>query len=222
MRRTFWRIVRVALIPVMMSVAVANLQAIARLPLDPAGRAPLLHAGLGFGLGLVVFSTVSPFLRLYIVGHELSHLIAAKLFRRRTGRIALGKSQGSVEIERPNLWITLAPYFTPFFTFVWLVVGVLTLVWVREPWFFATFYGGIGLTFAYHVVTTTIALLRGQEDLRYAGPTFSLALIVMVNSVALFWAVAWFNNSTGHGLQSLMDGFRDQYRVAVRCVRAFS
>ena len=62
--------------------------------------------GLGPGAGLSV--------RLYVFGHELTHWLTARLFRRRTGAFHVGGDRGYVMVERPNVWITLAPYFVPF------------------------------------------------------------------------------------------------------------
>ncbi len=132
-----------------------------------------------------------PLIPLYIFGHELIHWFTAKLFRLRTGRIRLRRNQGSVEIDHPNVWVILAPYFVPFYALLFL--GMLgQLYWfVPQPppwvgWLAAIL---IGLSYGYHIALTWRALRMGQEDLRIHGVLFSLSLIAMMNLLLLYGGI---------------------------------
>ena len=68
----------------------------------------------GGALGLMLFG-VSPLRPLYVIGHELTHWLAAKITFRKTGEIKLKWNQGYIEIIEPNGFIALAPYWVPFY-----------------------------------------------------------------------------------------------------------
>ena len=149
-----------------------------------------LHAAVGAAAclaGILLFHRF-PLIPLYILGHELSHWFTAKLFRLKTGKIRLHRNHGSVEIDNPNVWVTLAPYFVPLYTL--LLLGIWgQLVWfVPQPPSWAGWLAAvlIGLSYGYHIALTWRALRQGQEDLRIHGVCFSLSLIVMMNLLLLY------------------------------------
>jgi len=148
----------------------------------------LMLFAAGFGAGLVIFTTLFHFTGLYILGHELTHLLAAKLFRRRTGKFTIRGNSGSVAVERPNIWISLAPYFVPIYTLIWIgIYGLWQLVWPNSPqtvWL--VFNTGIGVTYSYHICLTVKALKREQTDLQRYGRIFSMSLILLANVTVLF------------------------------------
>ncbi len=145
---------------------------------------------VGFAVGVLLFSVFSRirFLSVYVFGHELTHWLAAKLCRRRTGRLKLGCTRGSVEIDDPNLVIVLAPYVVPFYTMIWIgVYGVVRFFLGQHvpPLVETIAHGGIGLTYAYHLVLTLKALSPSQTDLMYHGFIFSLLIVLLGNLVLL-------------------------------------
>ncbi|MCA1964795.1 MAG: hypothetical protein LDL31_12700, partial [Prosthecobacter sp.] len=52
----------------------------------------------------------------YVLGHELSHLVAARAFGGRIFGWSASPSGGYVETDKTNTWITLAPYILPFYS----------------------------------------------------------------------------------------------------------
>ena len=78
-------LIKILLMPVLLAYTVAFALACSRLPLDPTRSFSILSAGIGFSSGLIIFAMISPVMRAYVVGHELSHWLVAKLFGRRTG-----------------------------------------------------------------------------------------------------------------------------------------
>lgn len=148
----------------------------------------LLPFIIGFAGGGVCFGIFASFNRIYIFGHELTHFITAKFFARRTGHFRVRKGSGSVAIERPNLWITLAPYFIPIYALIWTgIYGFCQfLIKPLPPWLTLAFPAGLGITYAHHIIFTIKALRTGQSDLRRHGFFFSLSLVLFCNLLLLF------------------------------------
>lgn len=170
-------------------LAAALLWTLCVLPMGNVSRENVAWpAFLGFGCGLLFFTLVSRVLVLYVFGHELTHLFAAKVFFRDTGDVEVGSSGGSVAVQQPNIWITLAPYFVPFYTLVWIgIFGIYRFAYGYPPPALAlkVVFAGIGVTYAFHVALTVYSLLREQTDLRQHGQFMSLAMILCVNILIL-------------------------------------
>lgn len=144
-------------------------------PLLGGAAACLLLHGLGFGG------------RLYVAAHELTHAFAAVLVGVKVHKISVKKNSGHVLLGSTNAFISLAPYFIPFYT-----LAVSALYWVTalfwpvapyRPWFL----GAAGFTLAFHFLHTA-DILSGpvQSDLKKAGgPVFSLPLLALLNCLAL-------------------------------------
>ncbi len=166
---------------------------------------------LGFLGGFVVFAwgpgrTVSR--ALYVFGHELTHWLVARGFRRRTGPLRVGLDRGFVMVERPNIWITLAPYFVPLYTVSWIgLYGAVRLFQGDAPpgpALAAVFLGGVGATYAFHLYWTGRALLRGQPDLRVHGVFFSIAFVLFWNVLFIYAAVVMAGRDYGRGWTCLV------------------
>lgn len=176
----FFRLV-VAWLLLVLSVGLA--WAILSLPGHVHRQAVLMPAGIGFVSGAVVFALFCRFTPVYVLGHELTHWFAAKLFLHQTGSFQVGASQGSVAVSGTNVWIVLAPYFVPIYALLWVGLYGVLCFWVRTPGPTVTcvFYAGLGVTYAFHVVLTAWALYQGQQDLKLYGAFFSLAMILFCN-----------------------------------------
>jgi hypothetical protein len=137
--------------------------------------------------GLFVFPKIK-LLPLYVFGHELTHWAVAVLFRRKTSNIRLRLRSGSVDVDRPNIWIILAPYFIPFYMVLILGFYGLLLFCFRDLslWTETTMAICIGVTYAYHLVLTFIAISNGQQDLKINGVVFSLSLILALNLIFVY------------------------------------
>jgi hypothetical protein len=124
----------------------------------------------------------------YILGHELTHALWGILFGAKPSRLRVGESGGSVNLTKSNVFITLAPYFFPFYTFV-VIVSALILSFFVDPlpclplWMFM-----IGYTWAFHVLFTCETLTRRQPDVGLYGRIFSWVFIYIVNVlIVLVW-----------------------------------
>lgn len=157
---------------------------------------------------LVVWMTMRNPIRLYVLGHELTHAVWGLAFGARVSDLKVGKSGGSVRLTKSNVWITLAPYFFPFWTMV--VVGIALLVRAvmhfthpGEPfplpwlWMFA-----IGFTWCFHACFTIKSLMQTQPDVQEYGRVFSWTLILICNILGV---LAWIVCTTDVSAFALLD-----------------
>lgn len=157
----------------------------------------------GLVLGLLFFALIPQcrFLNLYVFGHELTHWIVAKLMFKETGglgTIKISSKGGCVMVYEPNFVITLAPYFVPFYTLILALISWLANLFAADliPQLNIVLICNflLGISYAYHIVMTFIAISIGQKDLRDAGAMFSLAFIVFCNLFFVFLTLFIMNN----------------------------
>jgi len=150
--------------------------------------------------GLVAFPVIWRFIpdpvRLYVLGHELTHAMVGLLFGARVSNLKVGARGGSVQLTKSNVWITLAPYFLPFWTMVVAMSALLVHVAVhfirpgaRFPapwaWMFA-----VGFTWCFHACFTLRSLMQTQPDVQEYGRVFSWTFILICNIAGvLLWIV---------------------------------
>jgi len=133
----------------------------------------------------------SLFLYLYVLGHELTHILFIRLFRGQVGAWDAKASGGFVTTDKTNIVIALAPYFVPFWSAA--VVGLfamlrLALEVLETPMPAVAekvLYGLIGFTWAFHLLWTLWMIRRDQPDLRENGTFMSLMIIYLVNLLLL-------------------------------------
>lgn len=148
---------------------------------DAFGAEPIAFCG-----GIVAFAVAWVVLprpvRFYVLGHELTHALWGLLFGAVPSRLRVSAKGGSVNLTKTNLFITLAPYFFPFYTFVVILAAcavsffVHPLPW-RPAWTFA-----IGLTWAFHLLFTLQTLTQSQPDVHVYGRVFSWTFIFLANA----------------------------------------
>ena len=117
----------------------------------------------------------------YVLGHELTHAIWGLLFGAVPSRLRISESGGSVNLTKSNMLITLAPYFFPFYTFVVVVVAIITYAFIRPlPWLPLWMFM-VGFTWAFHVLFTIETLAQRQPDVKLYGRIFSWVFIFLAN-----------------------------------------
>lgn len=154
--------------------------------------------------GMVVFAVVWLVLphpvRTYVLGHELTHALWGVMFGARPSRVRVSASGGSVRLTKSNVLITLAPYFFPFYTFVVIVLALVTAVFVRPLPCLPLWLFGVGVTWAFHILFTLETLFQRQPDVTLYGRVFSWVFIFIANlTVVLLWLAVM----TPLGLSSL-------------------
>ena len=134
--------------------------------------------------------------RLYVLGHELTHAVWGLAFGARVSDIKVRSSGGSVMLSKSNVWISLAPYFFPFWTavvalFALAAKGIMCFAAPGAPfplpwlWMFA-----VGFTWCFHVCFTIRSLMQTQSDVQEYGRIFSWTLILACNIAGiLLWIV---------------------------------
>lgn len=202
------------------------------LPLPDTRPGILGAAGIGLCSGIILFTFVCRLSVMYVIGHEFTHWLAAKFFLRKTGDFRVGTNGGSVAVERPNIWIALAPYFLPVYTLIWIGLYGLYCFWLSVAGnaslpragvdLSRLFAAGTGFTYAFHLVMTAHALRREQADLRLYGRLLSLALITCMNMAILFLAVLIAGRQWHEGLRLLvqnLDREREALQQAAQWIR---
>lgn len=127
-------------------------------------------------------------IRTYVFGHELTHALWGLLFGARPSDVRVSATGGSVRLTKENLLITLAPYFFPFYTFLVIVVALITFAFLRPLPFLPLWMFLIGFTWAFHALFTLETLTHRQPDVKLYGRIFSWTFIFIVNvAIVLVW-----------------------------------
>ena len=126
--------------------------------------------------------------RMYVLGHELTHALWGLLFGARPSDVRVSASGGSVRLTKSNLLITLAPYFFPFYTFIVIVVALITYAFFRPLPYLPLWLFLVGFTWSFHVLFTLETLGQRQPDVKLYGRIFSWTFIFLVNvGIVLVW-----------------------------------
>ena len=138
----------------------------------------LLGGIAAFGL---CWATISHPIRTYVFGHELTHALWGLLFGARPSDVRVSESGGSVQLTKSNFLITLAPYFFPFYTFLVIVVALVTYAFLRPLPFLPLWMFLIGFTWSFHILFTLQTLTQRQPDVKLYGRIFSWTFILIAN-----------------------------------------
>jgi len=154
----------------------------------------------GFVIWLLLFFMFPHPVRTYVLAHELTHALWGMLMGARVSKLRVSSKGGSVNLTKTNVWITLAPYFFPFYSILALALYAL-LDWrwdmtVYKPFWYAVF----GMTWSFHLTFTVAMLGLRQPDVMEHGRLFSYALIYGINIVT---AMVLLNMLTGRPLKDL-------------------
>jgi hypothetical protein len=126
------------------------------------------------------------FLYLYVLGHELTHILSIWAFQGRVSDWGVSLDGGYVTTDKSNIVIALSPYFVP----LWAALGVvmhllLGLVFQLPPVSDKILFGWVGFFWAFHLLWTLWMIPRDQPDLRENGTFLSLVIIYLANQLVL-------------------------------------
>jgi hypothetical protein len=124
-------------------------------------------------------------LYLYVLGHELTHVLFIFMCLGRVSGFKVGLDGGHVMTNKTNLLIALSPYFVPFWSLLFLLVYTLARMLVVIPYAEQLLYCGVGLTWGFHILWTVWMIPRDQPDLKENGTFLSLVIIYLVNLALL-------------------------------------
>jgi hypothetical protein len=191
-------LIGVLLLPLSGALFWAAAKALAGVALGAAVAAPFL-AGIGliavlWLLDRHVFDPIGPLgwgSRMarwsYVLGHELTHALAAWASGGKVFAIHVEEKGGHVDLSESNFLVALAPYFVPFYALV-VVFGYRLLIWLRpQAQADSVFLLLMGAAVSFHGFMTWETLTQvKQPDLHAAGGVvFSAAVIGAANGVAL-------------------------------------
>ena len=126
--------------------------------------------------------------RMYVLGHELTHALWGLLFGARPSDVRVSASGGSVKLTKSNMLITLAPYFFPFYTFIVIVVALITYAFFKPLPYLPLWMFLIGFTWSFHILFTLETLGQRQPDVKLYGRIFSWTFIFIANvGIGLAW-----------------------------------
>lgn len=128
-------------------------------------------------------------MRLYVFGHELTHVLWTWLFGGKVKKFKASAKGGHVVITRTNFLIILAPYFFPLYAVglvLLFMLGHLTWDWTAyQIWFHLL----VGAAYAFHVTLTWNALQTRQTDITSQGYFFSAVVIFLGNIIVLLLGI---------------------------------
>lgn len=142
--------------------------------------------------------------RLYLWGHEFSHLLVAKIFFRKIHQFHISsRDGGKVVLDRTNVLIDLAPYIFPLYS---VGAGLAALVFRRtSPWVPDIYLAVASFLFTMHLLFSAEGFVAGQPDLRRSGRIFS-------GAVVLFFLLLWMPCLLAPGVSNGFRGAAAAYR----------
>ncbi|MBI4061013.1 MAG: hypothetical protein HY403_06250 [Elusimicrobia bacterium] len=123
----------------------------------------------------------------YVLGHELTHALAAWATGGSVYAISVGEKEGHVDLSHSSAFVALAPYCVPFYSLA-VAIGYRALLWAKpEAGGEALFLFLLGGSLGAHLLFTWGSLTQTrQPDLDAAGGAlFSAALIAIVNALLI-------------------------------------
>ena len=175
----------------------------------------LTHYALtgGFISGCLIFTLINRFTRLYVFGHELAHWIFAKIFLRETRNFKAASDHGTIEVQNPNIWISLAPYFYPTFTVLWIPSWFVFRYYSDKLSYSNEIYFAIlSFSWSYHFILTVYALKKEQSDIKPYGKPLSFSLIILINLALCYCFLCLFTPHPSQSFKLLASTASEDYQ----------
>jgi hypothetical protein len=168
---------------------------------DQAGSLFSLETGclaLGYFAWLGCWFFLPQPVKVYILGHELTHALWAVLFGGKAKNLKVKESGGSVNVTKSNVIITLAPYFFPFYTMLLIALLLVVRLFVTPLPYPLVWLFFVGFTWSFHFTFTIQSLWTHQPDIHEYGRLFSYSLIYLLNVLGIaLWMVCTMSVSPG-------------------------
>lgn len=196
---------------------------------DPAFwlSVPVWYSVMG-ALVFVVFILAglmqSALIYVYVLGHELTHAIVARIWGGKVSTFRITPEGGYVESDKDNVVIALAPYFVPIWMLCWLLLLSLANLACPFEEYPAWFAAGFGFWWFFHLYWTLWVIPREQPDMIEKGVLFSLLTVLATNILILLVILVCFGVITPQGYwedflyaaMQLRDTFLDLVDLAGR------
>ena len=142
-----------------------------------------LSLGAGVATWLLIFFLLPKTMWIYVLGHELTHALAAMLAGGKISSFQVGPKGGHVITDKVNWWITLSPYFIPIYALLWMGLWISVDFYHPLKAWQPILYFGIGLFWCFHLTFTVSMIRLGQTDLTSQGVIFSIVIILLTNLI---------------------------------------
>jgi hypothetical protein len=143
----------------------------------------------GAACWLVVFLLLPRPMLLYVLGHELTHVLWTWLFGGRVKKFKASASGGHVVVSKSNFLIVLAPYFFPLYAVLVVLIFALARLVLTNPVHAIWFHLLLGAAYSFHVTLTWHILQTRQTDITSQGWLFSAVVIFLGNISVLLIAL---------------------------------
>lgn len=111
--------------------------------------------------------------------HEITHLLFGLLFLKIPKGFKVTMHEGGhIKLSGSNFLIYLAPYFFPTVSYI-----ILLFLFFIPPAYYSIFYGILGASLAFHLVSTWSELHLKQTDLQKSGMIFSFIFLPVANLI---------------------------------------
>jgi hypothetical protein len=142
---------------------------------------------LGTSGYLVIHLLLYKPIKLYVIGHELVHMISTYICGGKVKKIRIGSSYGSVNVDKVNTFIALSPYFVPFYTIIVILLWTISKYIIKINLSIEILSFFIGFTIMFHLLLTMYAIYVGQQDFKISGWLFSTVVIFIINCLILIF-----------------------------------
>lgn len=185
-----WRLAKTGIALLLLPLCLGIGQAILRV-MHASGRADRVWVAMlaGAACWLVIYLRLPKPMWVYVVGHEVTHVVWSWLFGGKLKQFKATSRGGHVVVTRTNFIVALAPYFFPIYAIVVVIVFVLgNWIWGwREQvvWFHLL----LGVAYSFHVTLTWHILQTKQSDISDQGYLFSAVVIWLGNASVLLLGI---------------------------------
>jgi hypothetical protein len=161
-------------------------------PASDAFLPPAVMAfGAGFLLWVILYFTLPPPVRTYVLAHELTHALWGSFMGASISKMKISKERGSVTLSKSNFLITLAPYFFPLYTIIVIIIYCVLSLFYDTRTYYLLWLGLVGFTWSFHFTFTISALMQLQTDIKEYGYLFSYTIIYILNVLGIaIWVIA--------------------------------
>lgn len=165
----------------------------------------------GFIAWLIAYVSLPRPTQLYVLGHELSHVLAVWLSGGKISKMKINKNGGHVVSNKMTAWIALAPYVLPFYPFltgiIWAIAAWFSPHLRHYEWAFLLLWGAV---WGFHLCFTLSVMKTDQSDFASQGYLFSFTIIFLFNWWILIMLLWW-----GLGVYGFREGLLKMWHIFV-------
>ncbi len=161
----------------------------ALLKMVPAAGAEGVRAWWLYAAGTVFYLFIEKVvwrpLRIYVIGHEVTHVLSGWLSGAKVHSFKAHAKGGEVRLSKSNTFVALSPYIVPIYTALVVVVYAVLQHWWKNQFLTPCFQFLVGVTLMLHLSMTASAIHLRQPDLKMVGIFLSGVLIILGNALIL-------------------------------------